>query len=203
MSESNNFNQEQEWFLSKYPDKPWRVINGWWHPHKSALDEKSWKISKIEQFRYFKKIILDELIRFLNTNKFTFTERSPHWFGIQTSLEWKTVNSRGQPPWENEHLYYIHFSRVLMHRKQPMLTKVYECITNGLWQIKLELTFQAKQRPRNSKSRKHRWLAWRRLAKKLRAINEVKTKFDKRFWWWQKTSFIDHSHYSIDDEIFY
>ena len=202
LSTMNNTNPEGSiWLMPEQPDKPWRIIDWGWHPHKKARDKRSKKISKMERFRYFRKKHLPKLMKFFQSKAIRFTNDS-HEFGSQIGLVWKTINSKGKEPSRWEHQYVIHFCRVANHRKKPMLVKLYECTTNNLWQVKLELTYQSPQKARNSNSKKLRWLGGRNLIKKISAMKEVQNKFDRRFPWWKDQEFTDHSHYSIDDDVF-
>lgn len=179
---------------SKYPNKEGQLIDWGWHKHKDAFDEHTKLLSKMEHFRYFKGGKLKKLIKFLNTKSFNFSKNYPKWFNFQIANVWKIVNSQWKESHRWEHEFYIHFCKAIEHRGQSMLARVYECITNDLQQIKLEITFQ--EFTRIEANKKIRWLKWERLKKKDRAIKEVQRKFNKRFPWWEEEQFLDFSHYS-------
>ncbi len=174
------------------PCKPGKRVHGW-HFHKHAHHAKSKRLNKLEQYILLPVGLRPALLKFLQSQQFQWTEdatRYPRVFSILKALEGTEHNGKGKPPRPfGEHFYRTHFSRVMLHREQPYLVRVYELtsLPNGV--LKLEITFLDEH-----KEGSRRIVGHPNPHHKLRAMREFKERIEKRFPLQESWVFEDHSN---------
>jgi len=152
-----------------------------WKIDKSVLEEKSNIVKKIEIYNYFKKNEVQELIKYLNSKKFKYSNNPkeyPRIFNILLNQEnkfitwrWKILNLEEKMP---KYYYFNLFSKILVHRGRYYFIKVYWNVAQNKDFVKLEITYSY-FKPKG-KYNIH-FLDW---LNSLKGINEIIRKIEKK-----------------------